>query len=85
MSSGHGLHFEVSLPSGDSNFALHLLIVQLHLLQGGGQPIQLTLHLLYLQCTTPERGLQSFLYMTKGYERKETEVLLGTIAGACVP
>ena len=36
-------------PSGDSNLALHLLIVQLHLLQSGSQPIQLILHFFHLQ------------------------------------
>ncbi len=35
-------------PPSDSNLALHLLIVQLHLLQGGCQPVQLVLHLLNL-------------------------------------
>lgn len=35
-------------PSSDGNLALHLFIVELHLLQGGGKPIQLTLHLLNL-------------------------------------
>ena len=61
INSGTGICYEVSLPSGDSNLALHLLIVQLHLLQSGGQPIQLTLHLLYLQCSIPDHTLHSFL------------------------
>lgn len=85
MSSGHGLCFEVSLPSGDSNLALHLLIVQLHLLQGDGQSIQLALHLLYLQCTVQGRRLHSFLYETKGYAGTEMKVLLGAIKAASVP
>ena len=59
----------VSLPSGDSNLTLHLLIVQLHLLQGGCQPIQLALHLFHLQCTITGSRLQCCLCVWIGAMR----------------